>query len=89
MDGGLSSQPTECNIADTLRLWDVAVATIFGFCMKCTLAPPGAFPIRRPCDNVESNKSTRNLNQRRVAAMRLPLYSHSHPAFDDLEEFLT
>jgi len=32
------------DIADTLQLRDVAVATIFAFLyMGCTLAPPGAY----------------------------------------------
>jgi len=32
------------DIADTLHLRDVAMATIFGFLyMRCTLAPPGEY----------------------------------------------
>ena len=32
------------DIADTLQLSDVAMATIFGcLCMGCTLAPPGEY----------------------------------------------
>jgi len=31
------------DIANTLQLWDVAVATVFWLCMGCTLAPPGEY----------------------------------------------
>jgi len=42
------------DIANTLHLRDVAMATIFGFlCMRCTLAPPGEYDwtvhVRRRC----------------------------------------
>ena len=40
-EGGLSGRRQNADIADTLHLRDVAMATIFGFLyMGCTLAPP-------------------------------------------------
>jgi len=54
MEGGWVVGRQNADIADTLQLTDVAMATIFGFLyMGCTLSPPGEYDwnvhVRRRC----------------------------------------